>query len=403
MKIKTSYECEVETISPVHIGSGEKTGLGDYVVDEEKIVVVDIDKLISTIPKPDDLTEEIESEGRNFRIEEFLRKQKIEAKSVEKYSIKWDSERSDREISAHIKNSFNQPYIPGSSIKGAIRTAILWYMMKGDGLIKEGQNAIKQGLDKMQRELNKSKNGRERGRIKKNWKKEIGKEIEKLVFYGKEKDAKYDVLKSLHVSDSNSVNLQNLEVSTVKIMSTSSPTTYGWKDFRKRRAVTNHSQATPSFVEVLEKGTNIEGVCIGVDAFLFKEEIKKEIGFNNEQQKDITDFAKICNEFAKELIEEEKLFYQNYGFKELFSFYGELEKKIPVNDAFLVHLGWGSGWRGMTVGTLLDFNLLKELRRQFRIGKTEPFIPEFPKTRKIVFENNQPTYPLGWAKIKIGN
>jgi hypothetical protein len=30
-------------------------------------------------------------------------------------------------------------------------------------------------------------------------------------------------------------------------------------------------------------------------------------------------------------------------------------------------------------------------------------VEPFPKTRKIVFEDGKPKYPLGWVKIKVGD
>jgi len=45
--------------------------------------------------------------------------------------------------------------------------------------------------------------------------------------------------------------------------------------------------------------------------------------------------------------------------------------------------------------------LLGDLRRKFRLGKAR--VPEFPKTRRIVFEDEKPKYPLGWIKLKVKN
>jgi hypothetical protein len=49
----------------------------------------------------------------------------------------------------------------------------------------------------------------------------------------------------------------------------------------------------------------------------------------------------------------------------------------------------------MTVGRLLDPISLRDLRRKFRLGKAG--VTEFPKTRRLVFEDGKPKYPLGWV------
>jgi CRISPR type III-A-associated RAMP protein Csm5 len=83
--------------------------------------------------------------------------------------------------------------------------------------------------------------------------------------------------------------------------------------------------------------------------------------------------------------------------------YEELANSIPPSGkGFLLHLGWGAGWHGMTIGRLLqdrqgfDF---EGLRSKFDLGKRG--VVEFPKTRKIIFKQNQPEYPIGWVKISL--
>jgi hypothetical protein len=43
------------------------------------------------------------------------------------------------------------------------------------------------------------------------------------------------------------------------------------------------------------------------------------------------------------------------------------------------------------------------LRSTYSLGKKRvkpEFVKEYPKTRKIVFENGYPKYPLGWVKLR---
>jgi len=109
-------------------------------------------------------------------------------------------------------------------------------------------------------------------------------------------------------------------------------------------------------------------------------------------------------------IEDEMRFFRQYNrpreLDNVLEFY-EMLRERREEDSFLLHLAWGSGWHGMTIGRLLqeepDLDFFG-LRKRFSLGKrrNQPFfVSEFPKTRRIVFEDGKPKYPLGWLKIRF--
>ncbi len=49
-------------------------------------------------------------------------------------------------------------------------------------------------------------------------------------------------------------------------------------------------------------------------------------------------------------------------------------------------------------GDFLDENWLNIFRQKYRLGKQN--FP-FPKTRRIVFEDDEPKYLTGWIKVKL--
>ncbi len=382
MKNLTMYNCTLTTLTPIHIGSGEKFGKIDYVFHNNFLTIVDIDKLIAQLKNPVALSNEIERAGKNFSMELFLKSQKINIENVELYTTDCPKAPTG-EVIVHIKESSNLPFIPGSSIKGAIRTALLWNVLKEDASIcKRVEDAVNQDLQKLTNDIKKNPNRQKR--IIEGSKRKIGKKAEEIVFG---ENPNYDLLRALQISDTICAGIDNLQISEVNIMSAVSDG-YKWKEIIV-------------FLESLKIGTKLEG-SLKIDEFLLEDKIAKLLKFNGKQEL-IRKISEICNYFASEFIENEIKFYNKYKLSQLAAEYERLANLIPPSkEGFLLHFGWGSGWHGMTIGRLLqedpDFDF-KDLRRTFSLGKRG--IDEFPKTRKIVFERNQPKYPLGWVNISL--
>ena len=121
-------EIKIETLSPVHIGNGTFLQQGnDYIVEDNNINVLSLDKLGKIIGTDkttiQEWTEAIE-EGNG----ELFVKKKIQGHSYQEYTkrhIESSIKIGQRLISLKecIHDGMGYPYIPGSSIKGAIRTA----------------------------------------------------------------------------------------------------------------------------------------------------------------------------------------------------------------------------------------------------------------------------------------
>ncbi|MDI6860371.1 MAG: type III-A CRISPR-associated RAMP protein Csm5, partial [Methanocellales archaeon] len=271
-------------------------------------------------------------------------------------------------------------YIPGSSIKGAIRTAILWWVLRND---PSTFDRAKKHLDNLVRDR----------RAKRKF---ADKNIEDDVF-GKEPT--HDLLKALQVSDTNAVPAEKLEVREVRTLTTSQRG-HDWKRFT-------------TFLELLQLGTTLE-LDLHIDEFTLKDDIARVLHIDGKQDL-LRSIPKICNEFAKSFIEYETRFYGKYNvpreLDDVATFYNELRHDIDGlrDNSFLLHFAWGSGWHGMTVGLALDRQTLEKVRGKFRLGKSYRdrssgqwrLIPEFPKTRKIVLQNGRPMYPLGWIKLSV--
>ena len=409
MENKTN-KCCYTLRTPVHVGSGEKLGKIDFVSDKNRCIVIDIDSLLLEIRDNSSAINEF-SDG-DVRIADFLKRHRISLASIQKYSIhnpdKIDPARSP--IQEIIKTGMGNPFIPGSSIKGAIRTVILWHLVSATG-----EKIISDLLD---------------GIIKSNVKKEQADEDIDKHFFGD--DPNHDFLRGLQVGDVE-FKLPDLRLVESKILNLDNQTSSGWKKMGKNGFTSaDPKKATSIFSEALNDGAVSTG-RIKIDDFLFDDPVcLKELDFSDTKKGLLSGLPEKCNQFARDFIESEIKFYAKCKMEDMVKFYTDLQSEIPEdNKFFLLHLGWGSGWRGMT-GNWIGEKSLVRFRERFELGKlicpicpkcgkkTKPnkhkkgysscfeckksfstkLFPVFPKTRKIAFNNGNPAYPFGWIKVE---
>lgn len=125
-----NYRLTLEVLTPVYIGSGSKITKKDFELRNNQAHIYDPLKLHSILGL---WYEQFLMDNSSFT--DFLSKNKhFNIKPALKYSV-FCGDRTIRKsdnIEEFIKDPYGNPYIPGSSIKGAIRTAILSYIIKND-------------------------------------------------------------------------------------------------------------------------------------------------------------------------------------------------------------------------------------------------------------------------------
>lgn len=387
-KLFTEFKFEISIESPIHIGSGDELYSNDFVVQNENVFFIDIDKVLQEVSNegmdPQVLHNEIEQFGMQFDLKKFLDHYRINPSKVSRYSL--PCRRAPGRIRTLVKNAFGIPLIPGSSIKGAMRTALAWYFLKDEN--KEGE--VEKTLRRVLGKLNRIRDNRERGRASIRWERKMGQELENMIFYGKEKDPLYDMNRGMTVTDAPLGSVDLLELVLCKIFTT-----------KENRLV---PKGFDIFIEAIKPNISVGTTKISLNSYLLEKELSK-LGFNENRVDTFRKFPHICNEYSKNLIEYELDFFEKYGPPELVQFYEELLESITTDNEFLLRLGFGIGWISTTVGLILkeNPNLLEDIRRQFRLGKrrNQPnYVPEFPKTRKIIMDEGIPKYPMGWIRLK---
>lgn len=143
--MKRVYEVSVKTIGPLHIGSGEKKNKTGYIYDYGKktAYMVDERKFLKWVIE-NNLQDNFESyfidnKNRHKDLYTWLKGVGMENfKEFSAYEISTDSLKKPKrgslnEISMAMKDKNMNAYVPGSTLKGAIRLAIISELLHGEG------------------------------------------------------------------------------------------------------------------------------------------------------------------------------------------------------------------------------------------------------------------------------
>lgn len=443
---------EIKTLTPIHIGNGERYNGLAYLVKGKSILVYDSEQVLSNITSSNYNVFISWIEQQLFSIEQLKQKIKDEKNNDRKKELKYELNRIQKlfnlknfvenvlnqdnivqkfeknfqfkleiltrvddnvEIDSFIKQN-NKVYLPGSEIKGAIRTAILYKTLKDNiNLWQELEKKLKEFQKKfnvtlsiigsinkradcqlLQDEINRIPENEKQllfrrrvpdrvriSDIKKILVQEMGKieeELQKQVFCPKnKKDAKFDLLKFLFVSDSNTKLPDDcIFVSELETLNMSNPRS--------------------SFREFLKEGQIFE-VEVNVEK---KDEILNRLEFSDYQKRilSIEKILECCYEFYNDLLEEE-INYFNKNFNK--SIVNKLEKIKEENkkESPVLRIGRDEGYLSLTIGLLVKKKNL-DLYQNVLIHTTKntSYSTMFPKTRKILKLNGQVT-TIGWIKL----
>lgn len=208
------YRVVMKTLAPVFIGSGREIGKKEYIfLNRGKVGIPDIEKLYGELCRlgKESAFEEYLLGRMNIDLTKWLKGQGIQISDVKPY-LKYTLDCSDAVIGKDtkrlqlmecMKDAYGNPYIPGSSLKGMIRTILL-----GADILNMPQKYrnAKQNLKR-----NMDNRASRTGYLKK----DIG-EIEGIAYRTlqrertKPQDAVNDVLQGLIISDSEPLSVDTL-------------------------------------------------------------------------------------------------------------------------------------------------------------------------------------------------
>lgn len=360
-KLHRTYKLTIETLSPVHIGTGN-TLLRDFdfavrdgerpgekitwVIDRERLAEElyddespDFEKLVQGSPPTDLLYDDEYKESSPFI----------------RYCLKGEDIGSD-EIRELIKDPWHRPYIPGSSLKGAIRTALIYHAL--------GQSGLPSSIN--------------------------DEEIRIRTLAGKDKLANYDLLRALRISDSEPGKQDWMRPYTVAVVSNG-----------KANGITIS-------LEVIKARSEFTGSLV-LDEFLIEPKNASDLGWSDHQLELLETISEAVNAFSRKRIEREIQRWQSVeGGNQIAEFYQrrlrDLDQLKP--DEFILQVGWGGGWDSKTPGLQEycsedEFNHLVRAEKIVHRGKFNSNW-HVPKSRRVkVDDENKPAQPLGWIKVHM--
>lgn len=170
---KKSYKAKLEVCGPVHIGSGRVLFKNDYIYEKEtdKIHVIDDLKIVQCMKKLG-LLQEYEAymyqnpvSGGMTALGEWLLERGVTLEQVKPWILysmsaqdvtinddvfmdKNSMNKDSMEIQAFLKDAHGQPYVPGTSLRGVIRTALMARMILHKGADKVEVDKLRQKWNK---------------------------------------------------------------------------------------------------------------------------------------------------------------------------------------------------------------------------------------------------------------
>lgn len=278
-------------------------------------------------------------------------------------------------IREQIKDVYGRPYLPGSSLKGALRTA----------LAVAAAEELKPDLTRLE--------------YSRSW---AARPVEGRLFG---RDPNHDLLRALQVGDSAPVAASHLVLRRAHIYPTATSTYRG------------QSRGLDVDVEALGRGTVIE-LPIHAPTELLAD---RGTAFDRRRHAELSDWesrapwlerlARTGKKQSVALLTEEANFFRERDKAEVAEaqqFLGRLVQQfqqLGPNEFFLV-LGWGGGWHTKTLNQVLkrDPKLMADLVSRYRMNRTGTIKPgaPFPKSRHLLRNRlGKAGPPLGWVKVTL--
>ena len=214
------YKVIIDAVSPIYIGGGEKLGKKEYIYMpwNHHVIVPDIQKMYEDLANKK-LAKEYEafmmdSRNKQMTLSQWLAQHKFKEDDYKKWA-RYEMDAGDaftdrncrpKDIDAFVKDAYGFAYVPGSSIKGMLRTVIL---------IKE----LLEHTNKYENDKQQIKNNAQVKKKRTQYLQEEMKQMEMHAFHTlnrdekKAKNAVNDCLAGLYVGDSLPIPLDHLTLS----------------------------------------------------------------------------------------------------------------------------------------------------------------------------------------------
>jgi CRISPR-associated protein Csm5 len=319
-----------------------------------------------------------------------------------------------------IRNGMGQLYIPGSSIKGAIRTAITYYLVKHRARFNTPKDQHPSELElKIRNKL--AIKERDERRFKRETKEFDDEMLINPLFSkfkitygettfdgGKGKEANTDFMRAIKISDSAPLIRNNVKLKSGKIRPDNTAIAGAVtvsSHFQTEKPVGDEDPVAKSkwratiYAEMVRLANTTFTITLDRQLLSwFKHEQGMEIPFDS-----IDGLIEICREFSQDIWDEEHDYWNviqnNPDLAHQLDFDDIRTLYEPEACPYKLRLGWGTGMTGTTISLALPDQLRQEIRDACGIAA-----PGFdaPKSRRTVANNQgELKYAMGWTRLDI--
>jgi CRISPR-associated protein Csm5 len=377
----------VTCLTPTLVGDGQRLSPIDYMVWKDHVNILDQNRIFRLLAKGPRL------EGY---LSQLKKAEKLDFGSWGGFAQNFAGRRLPFEHAsstqywerAHAENLFiptfatgpKGPYLPGTALKGAVRTGFVHGQL--------GEQAVK---DLASRASSEGRLPRRPGEI-----------MEQSAIGSGGSDS----MRAVATADSQPIAPNSFIVYLLRVSTLDSrgggKYEVGWKQ-ASRATVKRPEDSTPIFAEMAIPGTVFEGEW-RENNFLRQPEIAKAL-----RKRGTADTASILdsiNAYTSQLIQIHRQYAEWTGLPALKTTLDALAERLTqireANRGCLLPLGWGAGFLSKTAFLNTQDDAYRQILRQipFYARAIQSNLP-FPKTRRIVFLNNQPASLPGFVHLEL--
>ena len=363
-ELSQHFELEITVLSPLHVGSGRELLRGyDFVAHQGRTWRIDEDALLEAALGGGAFDDAL----MRRPAAELLRSEDFEPGSgLFRYVIEGTPHaRSEgSQVVEQVKDAFDRPYLPGSSLKGALRTVLAWGMYDAE----ERQPDL--------------------GRLKRrrSW---AAQPLEQALFG---RDPNHDWLRALRVRDSAPLPAdEHLALQGVRIYPTA-------------------GRGGPGLdvdVEAVKRGA-VFRAQLTLESYGFESGQAARLGWRGKRRW-VKQLPLLGKRHAQQrLLIEANYFRDHNGPPGASRFYYEMIERLAglPQDTFLVQVGWGAGWESKTLGSGMVRQHDAQFERlvsQYRMTKERDRRPgdPFPRSRHLALVGGRPALPMGWVEVRV--
>jgi len=359
-------------LTPTLIGDGQRLAPIDYMVWKDHVNVLDqrrIFRLLAKGPRLDGYLAQLKKADKlDFAswggFAQNFAGRRIPFESAAAIPV-WERARAENLFIPTFAESPTGPYVPGTAIKGALRTGAVFDRWT-EGTMRDLAGRL------------------EENRVPRN----PAAKAEDAVLGG----AGASRMRRVAAADSSPITHSGMKVYLLRVATLiargAERYDLGWKSPRGSVDSRRVEEATPIFAEMAAPGTSFEGIW---------------------QERSVSDRAKMlhaANRYAADLIARHKEYAAWAGLAHLSATLGALEARVAEignrQDVCVLSIGWGGGFLGKSAFLNTTDESFRKILRLMPVYQRaiQTGLP-FPKTRRVIFQGGQPASLPGWVMLEL--